>query len=129
MCPWGRRTEASKFEATVLVTAFAAQTELSRSRRRIERVTADAVEGRLTTFPFKLSVVPPVIPEPDAAEHDCDDHTVDYGRGGQVEHGSKVVAPRLYPQESSKLKPAKNTKKRADHSVGALHVRVITWRA
>ena len=66
---YGRWHEGpSKFKATVLVAAFPARAEFGRRRRRIERVTADAVEGRLTAFPLKLSVVAPVIPEPDAAE-------------------------------------------------------------
>jgi hypothetical protein len=127
---YGRWDEGpSKFKATVLVAAFPTRAEFGRRRRRIESVTADAVEGRLTAFPLKLSVVAPVIPEPDAAEYDCDNHAVDHGSGGQVEHGRKVEAPGLCSQGSSNLNPAKRPKKRADHPVGALRLRVIIWRA
>ena len=84
--------------------------EFGSTRRGIERITADAMEGGFPPFEFKPAMITAVIVDPQTKKCGRHEHAVDNGGGGKVEHRAQQIA--------STAQAA--TKKRAGSNPGAL---------
>jgi hypothetical protein len=66
--------------------AFRATTQLGPRRRRVERITTDAVEDCFSAFELEPAVVTAIIIQPQAKKNCRHEEAVDYNRSAQLEH-------------------------------------------
>jgi hypothetical protein len=60
-------------------------------RSGVQGIAPDAVECRLASLQLESSMIPPVVPQPKPKKHRGDDHAVDHGASGEVEHTDPIL--------------------------------------